>query len=254
MKTEMARRQAAEMNLHRLSINPYPGRGIIVGVDHSGSNAVVIYWIMGRSDSSRNRVFKRAGDRIYTDLIDRSKPVDPLTLYNAMEQYAQNHIVSNGDQTSTIVEELVNGGDFHGALGRREYERDPPNYTPRIAAMVTVGKKPIVQLGIIRKEDGSEGSWRTTWEHETLTAGYGHCIHTYEGNVPAHEGAGGRLPPFVGEPRLVPLAGHPDDIANTWWNMLDRENRVALVVKIIPLLGGEQRFAIINANDWTDQP
>lgn len=251
MPTEMAKEQAAEMNETRLRAHPYPGRGIIMGVDESGLYAVQIYWIMGRSDNSRNRVFKHADGRVFTDAIDVSKVSDPsLIMYNAMSECGRNYIVSNGDQTDTIFKQVSSGGSFASAMRSRSYEPDKPNFTPRIAGIFSFDDRPPMEIGIILKDDSDEGCVRKIWGYESLARGYGYCIHTYE-PVAATLGKEHPLPSFVGQPFLLRLRGPVDELANVWWPALNADNRVALVVKVIPLSGAPCRVMIINAGDWT---
>ena len=123
-----------------LAGNVYPGRGIVVGKSDDGKNAVFVYFIMGRSVNSRNRIFTKTEDGIRTEAYDPSKMTDPsLIIYAPVRVYGNYTIVTNGDQTDTIRDALEKGGDFISALRTREFEPDAPNYTPRVSAMATFG-------------------------------------------------------------------------------------------------------------------
>jgi IMP cyclohydrolase len=236
-------------NLKRLSENPYPGRGIVLGLNSRGDEAQQVYWVMGRSENSRNRVLVREGDVVSTAPYDASKVIDPsLIIYNAMRIAGNTHVVSNGDQTDTIVESLENGQHLWEALQTRTYEPDAPNYTPRISGLIKkspASRYPHYDLSIIRRSEVtgepqriySGGSYDIQNEK-----GAGHCIHTYKGD-------GEPLPSFTEPPYKVPLGETTDETAETYWKNLNKDNRVALVVKGIRLATGEVNYRIINAHE-----
>ena len=89
-----------------LKSNSYPGRGIILGKTPDGKKAVAAYFIMGRSENSRNRIFVEDGEGIRTQAFDPSKLTDPsLIIYAPVRVLGNKTIVTNGDQTDTIYDE-----------------------------------------------------------------------------------------------------------------------------------------------------
>ena len=76
------------LNLYRLlESNPYPGRGIVLGRSADNRFAVAAYFIMGRSENSRNRIFVPTEDGIRTQAHDPSKMTDPsLIIYHPVRQ------------------------------------------------------------------------------------------------------------------------------------------------------------------------
>jgi len=120
-----------------LMSNAYPGRGIILGRTPDNKKNVIAYFIMGRSENSRNRVFTETEDGIRTEAFDPSKMVDPsLIIYHPVRLYNGTLVVTNGDQTDTIVDYLKQGKSYFEALRTREFEPDAPNYTSRISGVV----------------------------------------------------------------------------------------------------------------------
>lgn len=232
---------AAE-NLEAQRSNRYPGRGICIGLDETGGRLFQVYWIMGRSANSRNRVFVADGAELRTEPADASKVQDPsLIIYNAMREIDGSFIVTNGDQTDTIYQALADGSTFVQALETREYEPDPPNFTPRISGLSLVdGEHICTYLSILKKSPFGEGCCRETFQYETLPAGTGYTVTTYTGD-------GSPLPSFEGEPYLLPLEGSATEAARTLWDALDAENRVSLAVRSIDLESGEPTIEIINA-------
>ena len=222
-------RQTAEANLRsRLVENPYPGRGLVLGLDESGQRLIQAYWIMGRSENSRNRVFATDGKRVWTEAADPAKCKDPsLIIYNALRELTGVYVVTNGDQTDTIVQTLVAGGTFEQALATRAYEPDAPNYTPRISGLFDVRLgAPVAKLAVLRRSAFGDATDRFFWSYEQFAPGLGHCVTTYVGD-------GSPLPPFEGEPYLLPLTGDLGCIANTLWTALDGANKVSLCAKSI---------------------
>lgn len=229
----------AKANFQRhLVQNAYPGRGLVVGIDEQKRNLVLIYWIMGRSDDSRNRVFASEGNRVFTAAIDVSKVKAPeLTLYTAMDATRGFYAVSNGKQTDAILQAIVE--DRHNlpfmhkiveVLHGWNYEPDP-NSTPRISAVCSISpamSSPYAVLSILKKSPTSSLCTRAFYMYESLEAGFGYCLTTYEKDASP-------LPSFSGEPLLMPLTGSTGDIADAYWNGLDDTNKVSLAVKGIPL-------------------
>ena len=221
--------------------NPYPGRGILLGRSADNKNAVIAYFIMGRSGNSRNRVFEETADGIRTKAFDESKMTDPsLVIYHPVRRLDSGvTVVTNGDQTDTIAEALPKGLSFAAALRTRTFEPDGPNYTPRISGVVRPSGS--YDLSILKSLDGDPSCCcRYFYEYEAPKAGMGHFIHTYEGD-------GDPLPSFEGEPRRVAIAA-PDakTLADELWPALNGDNKVSLFVRYIDLRTGEDETTIIN--------
>ena len=235
--------KTSQKNLAALAKNPYPGRGIIVGLDAAGENLVQVYWIMGRSAHSRNRVFTNDAGRVFTEPADPSRAGDTsLIIYNAMNEREGEFVVSNGAQTDTVVESLSKGGSFRWAMQTWQYEPDVPNYTPRIAALASIrGRVPLVQMAILRKDAVGEECERCFYDfsRDEITHGQGYCLTTYSGD-------GGPLPAFRDVPYVLPLEGYIQDVAATFWNALNVDNRVSLAVKFISLASGDSTVEIVN--------
>ena len=236
----------AEENLAKLRDNPYPGRGMILGVDESGKNLIQIYWIMGRSPKSRNRIFFPYGGVVKTEIADSTK-LEPnadlsLIVYDAMlevgEMFGKAYIVSNGHQTNSIGKEAKKGLDR--ALSGWEYEPDRPNFTPRISGMshMVCGQN-IIDLSVLRKSAWGSTCNRFFYSYSGVEPGFGFCVTTYSGD-------GDPLPSFRGEPRLMPLIGNISTLADTYWETLNQDNRVALAIKLIPVNGDASHVHVIN--------
>ena len=206
--------------------NPYPGRGIIVGCSEDGNRMITLYFIMGRSENSRNRIFVKTDDGIRTKAFDPSKLTDPsLIIYAPVRTFDNHIIITNGDQTDTVYDFLSGGLDFRSALLRRRYEPDVPNYTPRISALV----KPdyTYSFSILKKaHTGSECCLRSFFEYSDIVPGLGHFISTYEKD-------GDPLPSFTGEPIPVNIdvSDGFENFANEIWNALNEDNKVSLYAR-----------------------
>ena len=213
--------------------NPYPGRGIVLGKSADGKQAVAVYFIMGRSENSRNRVFVPTEDGIRTEAHDPSKMTDPsLIIYHPVRKVGKELIVTNGDQTDTVRDYLLEGRTFAGALKQRTFEPDGPNWTPRISGVVKPGGS--YNLSILKSLDGDESCCcRYFFEYDAPKAGTGHFISTYRGD-------GNPLPSFAGEPVFVNIAA-PDapTLAKELWESLNGDNKVSLFVRYIDLETGE---------------
>lgn len=222
--------------------NSYPGRGIIIGKTPDGKKAVTAYFIMGRSENSRNRVFVADGDGIRTQAFDESKMSDPsLIIYAPVRVHARGTIVTNGDQTDTIYDALSAGGSFEEALRTRTFEPDAPNYTPRISGMVYSGEDRY-SLSILKSGDGDPAvTRRQFFDFCGTPAGTGHFIHTYQGD-------GSPLPSFEGEPVPVALCGSLETLADAAWNSLDPDNKVSLFAREIDITTGRFQTKIYNKN------
>ena len=229
-----------------LSTNTYPGRGIVLGLDEQGENAVVIYFIMGRSVNSRNRVFEEVEDGIITKAFDESLMTDPhLIIYHPVRELDGGRtIVTNGDQTDTVRDFLVEGRSFEDALRTRTFEDDRPNWTPRISGLVTVEDGRCgYKLSILKSAEGDEDSCeRFFFDYPQPKKGIGHFIHTYQGD-------GAPLPSFEGEPEKVALDGDIESLALRVWDSLNEDNRVSLYVSYISLKDGSADTIIINAHE-----
>ena len=234
-----------------ISSTTYPGRGIVIGRTADGLNAVIAYFIMGRSENSRNRVFVEDGDGIRTKAYDESKVEDPsLIIYAPVRTFAESTIVTNGDQTDTIVSLMSCGKTFEQSLSGREFEPDAPNYTPRISGIVNCrtdadarGEKLSYSLSILKSANGNpKCCQRFTFDYEHPIKGEGHFIHTYMGD-------GNPLPSFEGEPTLVEIGNDDiDTFAEKVWNALDNDNKVSLFVRYINIATNKAESRIINKN------
>ncbi len=231
--------EAAEL----LAGNTYPGRGIIIGKSEDGKNAVIAYFIMGRSENSRNRVFKVDGDSVVTEPFDFSKVEDPsLIIYSAIRKFENKLIVTNGDQTDTIYDFVSTGKCFKQALKTREFEPDAPNFTPRISGMLTFSNNDFkYQMSILKSADEKGSACnRYFYEYAPLN-GLGHFIHTYvcDGNP---------IPTFQGEPERVRIPNCIDEFTNTIWKNLNEQNKISLYVRYVDLSTGNVENRMINKN------
>lgn len=225
-----------------LAANAYPGRGIIIGKSDNGENGIMVYFIMGRSVNSRNRVFVNDGSGIRTEAFEASKMADPsLIIYRPVRVYNEHTIVSNGDQTDTIYESLQQNKTFDAALRERRYEPDTPNFTPRISGLATVAEGLYAYRLSILKRGIDDACWRYFFEYAEPTAGVGHFLHTYDGD-------GQPLPPYTGEPKAVALRGNIDHLTTNLWSHLNEENRVSLFVRYIRLSDGAFKTRLVNQN------
>ena len=227
-----------------LSGNPYPGRGIALGRSADNERAVIVYFIMGRSENSRNRVFVNDGLGIRTQAFDESKLTDPsLIIYAPVRVLGNKTIVTNGDQTDTIYEGLNNQLTFEQALRSREFEPDAPNYTPRISGVIKQeGENFNYALSILKSANGDPASCqRFTFTYKNPINGQGHFIHTYQGD-------GNPLPSFEGEPKLVAVPNDITEFTRQLWDSLNPDNKVSLFVRYIDLHTGDTISKIVNKN------
>ena len=224
--------------------NSYPGRGIILGRSEDGTKAVAAYFIMGRSENSRNRIFVEDGQGIRTQAYDPSKLTDPsLIIYAPVRVLGNKTIVTNGDQTDTIYEGMDKQLTFEQSLRTREFEPDGPNYTPRISGIMHIENGTYnYAMSILKSDNGCPDSCnRFTFAYENPKAGTGRFIHTY-----MHDGD--PLPSFEGEPKLVAVSGEIDEFTQMLWNSLNEENKVSLFVRYIDLESGAWESRIVNKN------
>ena len=227
-----------------LKENSYPGRGIILGKTPDGTKAVAAYFIMGRSENSRNRSFVEDGEGIRTQAFDPSKLVDPsLIIYAPVRVLGNKTIVTNGDQTDTIYEGMDKQLTFEQSLRSREFEPDGPNYTPRISGIMHIENgKYNYAMSILKSSDGSpESCHRYTFAYENPKAGEGHFIHTYQCD-------GNPLPSFEGEPKRIQIPDDMEAFTTLLWNSLNADNKVSLFVLYIDITTGTYATQLVNKN------
>ena len=223
--------------------NAYPGRGIVLGRSQDGKYAVVAYFIMGRSENSRNRIFVETPDGIRTQAYDPAKMTDPsLIIYHPVRRVTDEDgvttIVTNGDQTDTLRDFMLEGESYVAALNTREFEPDGPNYTPRISGIVYPSGS--YMLSILKSLDGDPSCClRHYFTYDAPRPGLGHFLHTYQGD-------GNPLPSFQGEPRPVEIAGDLDTFTGLIWQGLNPENKVSLFTSFIDLETGAAESRIVN--------
>lgn len=219
-----------------LSKNAYPGRGILLG--SLGAQALTAYFVTGRSENSRNRIFREAGDTLTILPFDAEKISDPkLIFYTPIRVCNDTIVITNGDHTETVCESLAAGHSFQYAMSTRCYEPDAPNYTPRIAGLVLPTGR--YTLGIVKKQDDAPDCRRKYWSFDPKE-GLAHLIHTYQGD-------GTPLPPFSGEPVPISICGTAQELAEEIWHALHAENRVALYVRLTDQFTGKMTSAVKNA-------
>ena len=224
--------------------NSYPGRGIVLGKTPDGTKAIAAYFIMGRSENSRNRIFVEDGQGIRTQAFDESKMKDPsLIIYAPVRVLGNKVIVTNGDQTDTIYEGMDRQLTFEQSLRSREFEPDGPNYTPRISGIMHLENGGYnYAMSILKSNNGDPSSClRYTFAYEHPAAGEGRFIHTY-----MHDGD--PLPSFEGEPKLVGTLDNIDDFTDMMWESLNEDNKVSLFVRISDIPTGTYETRIVNKN------
>ncbi|MBE6700373.1 MAG: inosine monophosphate cyclohydrolase [Ruminococcaceae bacterium] len=235
-----------------LSENSYPGRGIIIGKSEDGRKAMIAYFIMGRSENSRNRIFERFNGGMRTRAFDESKLQDPsLIIYNPyLEVRGDNvyiDIITNGDQTNTLFDKINATREefaFEKALNTREFEPDAPNFTPRISGALYYSFKDKTfkyKMSILKSNSGNpEACQRYYYNYKSLN-GIGHFIHTYKCD-------GNPIPSFLGEPEEVAIPNSAKEFSLLIWNNLNCDNKVSLFVREVDLETGKSEEIIINKN------
>ncbi|MBE6666974.1 MAG: inosine monophosphate cyclohydrolase [Ruminococcaceae bacterium] len=226
-----------------LNENTYPGRGIVIGKTPNGKKAVFAYFIMGRSENSRNRIFIENGDDVVIHPFDASKVEDPsLIIYSPIRKLGNKLIVTNGDQTDTVYDGLVVGKSFEEALRSRCFEPDAPNFTPRISGILDFADADFTYKMSILKSGDEKGSVcnRYTFEYNPIN-GLGHFIHTYNCD-------GNPIPTFTGEPERVAMVDDIDEYTNILWKNLNEKNKISLYVRYIDLETGKTENRMINKN------
>ncbi len=224
--------------------NTYPGRGIILGKSESGKYAVAAYFIMGRSENSRNRIFVEEGEGIRTQAFDPSKLSDPsLIIYAPVRVLGNKTIVTNGDQTDTIYECMDRQQTFEQALRTREFEPDAPNYTPRISGIMHIENGAYnYAMSILKSNQGNpEACNRYLFSYTNPVAGEGHFIHTYRCD-------GNPLPSFEGEPKRIAVPEDQKAFTERIWENLNPDNKVSLFVRYIDIETGKYESIIVNKN------
>lgn len=228
-----------------LKSNAYPGRGIVIGRTPDGTKAVAAYFIMGRSENSRNRIFVKEGEGIRTQAFDPAKLSDPsLIIYAPVRVLGNKTIVTNGDQTDTIYEGMDRQLTFEQTLRSREFEPDAPNYTPRISGIMHIENgKYNYAMSILKSSHGDPASCcRYTFAYENPAAGEGHFIHTYKSD-------GNPLPSFEGEPKLVGMMDDQEAFTRMLWESLNEDNKVSLFVRYIDIATGAYESTVRNKNE-----
>lgn len=227
-----------------LQQNAYPGRGIVIGKTPDGTKAVTAYFIMGRSENSRNRVFVEDGEGIRTQAFDPSKLSDPsLIIYAPVRVLGNKTIVTNGDQTDTVYDLMDKQMTFEQALRTREFEPDGPNYTPRISGIMHIEDGNYnYAMSILKSNNGNPDACnRYTFAYENPVAGEGRFIHTYKCD-------GNPLPSFEGEPKLVAIEDDMETFTDKIWDSLNEDNKVSLFVRYIDIATGKYETKIVNKN------
>lgn len=235
----------AVANLFRLSENSYPGCGFVVGLDESEENLIQMSWLMGRHEESKNRIFVPDGGRLFIAVADplKKKGSDSI-LYNAMCEVRPDNVtyavVGDGDHTGLIADGYAEDQGLELSMHWKGYEQDAPNYTSRITAVCywLGGHQPTIRMALVRKSPWSGLCDRNLYEISGVGPGFGYCMTSY-----ARDGS--PLPPFRGEPYLLPLCGSAEQMLVEYWEILNADHRVALAVKTIPRQGAS-RIIIVN--------
>ena len=223
--------------------NTYPGRGIVIGKTPDGTRAMTAYFIMGRSENSSNRIFTEKDGEVFTEPFDESKVQDPsLIIYAAVRSYQNHLVVTNGNQTDTVVEGLKNGETFTKALESRCFEPDAPNFTPRISGMLTFENGDFsYQMSILKSADAAGTACNRYTYHYAPLNGLGHFLHTYvcDGNP---------IPTFQGEPERMTVCDSIDEMTERLWNALNENNKISLYVRYVDLATGRAESRLVNKN------
>ena len=226
-----------------LKDNTYPGRGIVIGKTPDGTRAMTAYFIMGRSENSRNRIFTEKDGEVFTEPFDESKVQDPsLIIYAAVRSYQNHLVVTNGNQTDTVIEGLKKGETFTKALESRCFEPDAPNFTPRISGMLTFENGDFsYQMSILKSADAAGTACNRYTYHYAPLNGLGHFLHTYvcDGNP---------IPTFQGEPERMTVCDSIDEMTERLWNALNENNKISLYVRYVDLATGRAESRLVNKN------
>ncbi len=243
----MTREQTTIYGIHTpeelLENNTYPGRGIVIGKTPDGKKAMTAYFIMGRSENSRNRVFTEKNGEVFTEPFDESKVQDPsLIIYAALRGYENHLVVTNGNQTDTVVKALQAGKTFTEALESREFEPDAPNFTPRISGMLTFADGDFTyQMSILKSADAAGSACNRFTYHYAPISGLGHFLHTYVCD-------GSPIPTFQGEPERMVVCDSIDEMTDRLWTSLNESNKISLYVRYVDLATGKTENRLVNKN------
>lgn len=223
--------------------NSYVGRGIAIGKSEDAKKAVFAYFIMGRSENSRNRIFVENGDEVIIHPFDASKVEDPsLIIYSPIRKLGNDLIVTNGDQTDTIYDFIADGKTFADALETRAFEPDAPNFTPRISGILHFAHGDFTyEMSILKSADAAGSACNRYLFRYPALAGLGHFIHTYNCD-------GNPIPTFTGEPERVVIPSDIDAFTTSLWNALDEKNKISLYVRYVDLESGSVENRMINKN------
>ncbi len=245
---EIAERTVKGMNVYQrdsmrdlIKDNSYVGRGIVIGKTEDGTRAAVAYFIMGRSENSRNRIFKEEGEDVMIYPFDETRVEDPsLIIYAPIRKLDNKLIVTNGDQTETIYDYVAEGASFEAALESREFEPDAPNWTPRISGMLTFEENDITyKMNILKSADEAGTACnRFNYSYQAI-AGVGHFLHTYMGD-------GNPLPTFTGEPERMAIPNDIDEWTKEIWENLNEENKISVYVRFVDLKTGAVENRMMN--------
>ena len=225
-----------------LNSQKYFGRGIIIGKT-KGEKAVIAYFISGRSENSKNRIFVKENNNIKIKIFDNNKAKDTsLILYTPIKFINSSIIVTNGDHTDTIYSFIKKGKTFEDALKTRKFEPDAPNFTPRISGIVDFTKKGFNYKMSILKTGNKEGTAcnRYTYSYEPIL-GQGHFLHTYNSDREP-------LLSFIGEPKGIEIIEDIEEFASTIWENLYKEYKISLSVLYIDNKRKTVDTKIININ------
>ena len=235
---DLTKKLAEKKLKQHIAENVYPGRGIVLGRNEENS-WIVIYWIMGRSSNSRNRIFTHENGILRTEAADPSLLEDPsLIIYNVMRDVDERIVVTNGSHTDTICDGLAQDESFYTSLHSEIHEPDAPNYTTRISGIIEPSDSSLTLSRIIKSDFSAEQSAHFYYRYNEIPPGYGYCVTTYMGD-------GNPLPAFEGDPLLLTLEGDAEQIANSYWQKLNPDNRISLFVRELKK-SGEDRLKIIN--------
>ncbi len=222
-----------------LKNNPYPGRGIAAGLSEDGTKAILVYFIMGRSANSRNRVFEECSEELKTVPFDPSKVEDPsLIIYSAVKVVGKDTIVTNGVQTDAIEKAIKGGHCMRHALMGCTFEPDK-NFTPRISAVLHTEGKFCYEMSILKSADEKGSACNRYFFQYEPVAGRGHFLHTYERD-------GDPLPSFEGEPRLIKMPNEITSFGEELWNSMEKDNKISLYLRAIDLHSGAYERVLYN--------
>lgn len=204
----------------------YPGRGIACGISPNGENLAVAYFLTGRSENSKNRVLIFKKNRVSTKQIDNNIQNKNLIIYDPVVKFKQFLIVSNGNQTETILKSLKNSSTFFESIETRNFENDPPIFTPRISMLAKLEKTNLTyKMAIIKKATVPCSTQRFLFNFYNPIKGQGHLIYTYNGKKNGNETTS-----FNKTPRPITIPNDVNIFLKNIWNALNPKNRISLFV------------------------